>query len=78
MCYYWLCHDLNDMLVFLLAYIFVPLGFKPRKASKGGGRRSERDKLLPEVKKLKSQGKSNRAIADLLNIGSATVSRWLT
>ncbi|MDF5701641.1 primase C-terminal domain-containing protein, partial [Vibrio parahaemolyticus] len=52
-------------------------GAKGGKASKGGGRRSERDKLLPEVKKLKSQGKSNRAIADLLNIGSATVSRWL-
>ena len=52
-------------------------GAKGGKASKGGGRKSERDKLLPEVKKLKSQGKNNRAIADLLNIGSATVCRWL-
>lgn len=52
-------------------------GAKGGKVSKGGGRKSERDKLLPEVKKLKSQGKSNRAIANQLNIGSATVSRWL-
>ena len=44
--------------------------------SKGGGRPSKKA-LLPQVLALKSKGQSNREIGKELNLGAATISRWL-
>ena len=48
------------------------------KVSKGGGRPSNAEALLPEVLRLKGMGYSNRDIAEDLGIGSASVSRYLS
>ena len=53
-------------------------GAKGGKVSKGGGRPSNAEALLPEVLRLKGMGYSNRDIAEDLGIGSASVSRYLS
>ena len=44
--------------------------------SKGGGRPNKKE-LLPKVIELKTLGYNNRAIAEDIGIGTATISRWL-
>ncbi|MFQ2621155.1 LuxR C-terminal-related transcriptional regulator, partial [Aeromonas caviae] len=47
------------------------------KVSKGGGRPSKAATLLPVVLQLKSQGYSNRDIAEDLKISAGSVSNYL-
>ena len=54
----------------------VKAGLIGGAVSKGGGR-PDKKALLAEVLKMKTQGKTNRDIAILLGLGSATVSRWI-
>jgi hypothetical protein len=42
-----------------------------------GGRKSKRDKLLPEALRLKSQGHSYRMISKNLGVSIGTISNWL-
>ncbi|MGL5599157.1 MAG: LuxR C-terminal-related transcriptional regulator, partial [Aeromonas sp.] len=60
-----------------LRAIKAELGRKGGLISKGGGRPSKVQKLLPEVIRLKAMGYSNRDIADDLQISASTVSLYL-
>ena len=50
---------------------------KAGRLSKGGGRKSKKEELLPKVMELKALGYNNRIIAEDIGIGAATISRWL-
>ncbi|MDH1900696.1 primase C-terminal domain-containing protein, partial [Aeromonas caviae] len=52
-------------------------GAKGGKVSKGGGRPSNAEALLPEVLRLKALGYTNRDIADDLQISPGSVSNYL-
>ncbi|MCD9477373.1 RepA protein [Photobacterium phosphoreum] len=53
-------------------------GRKGGRISKGGGRPTKKADLLPIVMELKALGYNNRAIAEDLGLGAATISRWLS
>jgi len=52
-------------------------GAKGGKVSKGGGRPSRKDELLPRVLEMRSQGYNLRAIEDDLGVSRSTLSEWL-
>lgn len=52
-------------------------GAKGGKLSKGGGRPSRKDELLPEVLRMLEQGYSQQGIADDLSVNQSTIARWI-